>query len=86
MLEWLERKLKSAYLNLLESEVKRLREENRQLMNSILAAHGMGQIEGPRTAQAMQPIKRRNWIDFARRKERESTLPPNGVQTEKPHA
>ena len=84
MLEFLERRFKSAYLNLLESELKRLREENRQLMNSILASHGMGQIEGPRTAKNMQPLKRPDWLTFRRKMERESMRP--APPQEKPSA
>lgn len=80
MLEFLERRFKSAYLNLLESEIKRLLEENRQLMNSILASHGMGQIEGPRSAKAMQPLKRLSIMDYLRRKEREYMRPVSPPQ------
>lgn len=85
MFEWLERRFKSAHLNSLEAEVKRLRDENRQLMNSILASHGMGQIEGPRSEKASQPIPRRDWISYARRKESESRRPP-AVEKDIPNA
>ena len=80
MFEWIERKTKSNYLNLLESEVKRLREENRQLVNSILVSHQMPGIEGPRSDKPAQPIRRRDWISFARRKEAESRMPPAVVK------
>jgi hypothetical protein len=76
MLEWLERRFKSAYLNLLEEEVKRLREENRQLVNSLLASHGMQQIDGPRSNKPIPPIKRLSIMDYLRQKERESRRRP----------
>lgn len=84
MFEWIERKFKSAYLNLLEAEVKRLRDENRQLVNSLLASHGMQQIEGPRSDnKSMKPLARNSWTNYARRKEQESMRPRVGVPEEK---
>jgi hypothetical protein len=80
MLEWIEKKLKSAYLNSLEAEVVRLREENRQLVNSLLASHGMQQLEGIRSTQAFKPMKRPNWTDFKRRMERQAAHPVAPVQ------
>lgn len=71
MFEWIERRFKSAYLKLLEDEIKRLREENRQLVNSILASHNMPQIDAPRAEKDLVPLKRPNWIDYRRQKERE---------------
>jgi Mg2+ and Co2+ transporter CorA len=82
MLEWIERKFKSAYLSKIEDENKQLREELaharselRQLMNAILAQHGMGQIEGPRSNQPARPLRRVSIMDYLRRKEREASLP-----------
>ena len=75
MLEWIERRFKSAYLRLLESEVERLREENRQLVNSMLVSHGMPGIEAPRLPQDMRPVRRATWADYKRRKEKETALP-----------
>lgn len=69
MLEWLERRFKSAYLNHLEDEVKRLRDENRQLVNSILTQHGMAGIDAQRVEKDFKPIKRANWVDWKRGKE-----------------
>ena len=76
MFEWIERRFKSAYLKALEDESKLLRDENRQLINSILASHGMPGIDGPRSGKTFEPMKRPNWTDFKRRKERESARPP----------
>jgi hypothetical protein len=80
VLEWIEKKLKSANLNSLEAEVARLREENRQLVNSLLASHGMQQLEGIRSTQAFKPMKRPNWIDWRRKAERQSAHPIAPVQ------
>ncbi len=76
MLEWLERKFKSAYLRLLESEVVRLREENRQLVNSLLVSHGMPGIQNPVAPQDMRPVKKPSWLDYKRRKEKQASIPP----------
>lgn len=76
MLEWLERKTKSAYLKSLEAEVARLRDENRQLVNSILSSHGMPGIDPQRSTKEMQPLKRPNWVDFKRKRERQAAMPP----------
>lgn len=76
MLEWLERRFKSAYLRLLESEVVRLREENRQLVNSLLVSHGMPGIENPVMPKDMRPVKRPSWLDFRRKMERIAARPP----------
>lgn len=75
MLEWIEKRTKSAYLRMLESECIRLREENRQLVNSLLASHGMQQLESPKTPQQMQPIKRMRWEDYRRKMERRFRAP-----------
>lgn len=76
MLEWLERRFKSAYLKLLEGELARLREENRQLVNSILASHGMPGIDAPRSDKKFEPKKRMDWISLRRRAEREHETVP----------
>jgi hypothetical protein len=78
--EWIEKFTKSAYLRHLEAEVVRLREENRQLVNSLLASHGMQQLEGIRSTQTFMPIKRPNWIDWRRKAERQSAHPIAPVQ------
>ncbi len=52
-----------AYERLLEEECKRLRDENRQLVNAILAKSGMPAIEAPAEPNQMKPIRRirRRW-------------------------
>lgn len=75
MLEWIERRLKSAYLKLLEDEVARLREENRQLVNSILNSHGMAGVDAPRSQKTFEPIKRKSWTDIKRKFERAHMTP-----------
>jgi len=80
MIEWLERRFKSAYLKLLESEVARLREENRQLVNSMLVSHGMPGIEAPHMPKDMRPVPRPNWQDYKRRMERLAAHPIAPVQ------
>lgn len=82
MLEWIERRFKSAYLRMMEAEVERLRDENRQLVNSMLAAHGQQQIDAPRSKQAFQPLKRSNWHDTRRRMETESRIRMDGLKPE----
>jgi hypothetical protein len=62
----------------LEAEAERLRDENRQLVNSLLASHGMQQVEGPRSKEALKPIPRANWLDYRRKKEREAAAMPVG--------
>lgn len=87
MWEWIERRLKSAYLKSLEDEVKRLRDENRQLVNSMLAHAGLPTIEGPRSAQPLQPIKRVTFGSYARKMEaRFNSRKPPGVAVEPPKA
>lgn len=73
MLEWLERRFKSAYLRSLEERVRRLEDEQRQLVNSLLAHSGLPQIEAPRmAAPKYAPINRPNWASFSARKQAES--------------
>jgi hypothetical protein len=80
MLEWLERRFKSAYLRCLEDRVRRLEDEQRQLVNSLLVHSGLPQIEAPR-AQATKytPINRPSWPVFAARKQAEAL--PQEVNT-----
>jgi hypothetical protein len=53
-----------------------LRDENRQLVNSILTSHHMPGIEAQRTAKDFKPLKRASWIDLKRRFEFRSSRPP----------
>jgi hypothetical protein len=85
MIEWLERRLKSSYLRMLEEEVKRLRDENRAIVNSLLGSHGMQQIDGPRSTKPMTPLKRLSIMDYLRNKEREFRRPAVVTPEEKPN-
>jgi len=71
LFEWLERRFKSQYIRILESECERLRSENRQLMNSILKSHNMEGI-ADKPAKESKPINRPNWFNYARKMEREA--------------
>lgn len=72
MLEWLERRFKSAYLKKLEDDNRRLTDELRQLMNSILASHGMPGIDAPRSNKTFEPLKRPNWLHLRASMERKA--------------
>ena len=73
MLEWLERRFKSAYLRSLEERVRRLEDEQRQLVNSLLAHSGLPQIEAPRApGTKFSPIHRPSWPTFAASKQAEA--------------
>lgn len=76
MFEWLERRFKSAYLLSLEDDLKRLRDENRQLVNSLLSANGLRPIltqQEKAEADTRVPRARRTWQAWAARKEAESS-------------
>lgn len=75
MLEWLERKTKSAYLKKLEDDNARLTDELRQLMNSVLLSHNMPGIAEPQTKKPTTPILRPSWINYRREKERQAAQP-----------
>ena len=69
-----DRLIRSRYVRLLESEIERLRAENRALMNSILGIAGVPPVVTPDSpsvqgnasanqtaSQSVAPIRRRSW-------------------------
>ena len=56
MLNWLREILQTRYVGLLESEVVRLRAENRALTNSLLGTAGFPPVDYP---EAPKPLPRR---------------------------
>lgn len=74
MFAFLERFLRSKYVDTLEAEVCRLRAENRALMNSLLGTAGFPPVEFPEAPQA-QPLPRlrkRSWHQIQAWRETES--------------
>jgi len=63
MRELLQRFLRSRYLTLLETEVTRLRAENRALLNSLLGTAGFPPIETPEAPkpQPLPRLRKRSW-------------------------
>jgi hypothetical protein len=63
MRDFLERLLRSRYIGLLESEVSRLRAENRALMNSLLGTAGFPPVEFPEAPkpQTLPRLRKRSW-------------------------
>jgi len=63
MLKLLHRFLRSSYLSLLETEVERLRAENRALLNSLLGTAGFPPIETPDAPkpQPLPRLRKRSW-------------------------
>lgn len=82
MIEWIEKRTKSAYLKLLESEIVRLRDENRQLVNSLLALNHLPGIGPMPTGKTFQPLRRANWFSFKAKKEQQAAHPVAPVQPE----
>lgn len=87
MLEWIERRTKSAYLRKLEDDNRALTEQVRQLMNSILAAHGMGQLSAPSAGpKNFVPLRRMDWIRYKRQKEQQAAAAQAPAEQEKQNA
>jgi hypothetical protein len=64
MLNWLREILQTRYVGLLESEVVRLRAENRALTNSLLGTAGFPPVDYPEAPKPPQPLPRlrkRSW-------------------------
>ncbi len=65
MLNWLREILQTRYVGLLESEVVRLRAENRALTNSLLGAAGFPPVdypEAPKPSACGGPrLRKRSW-------------------------
>jgi len=65
MKEFLERWLRGRYVSLLESEVARLRAENRALMNSLLGTAGFPPVDFPEvpkpSACGGPRLRKRSW-------------------------
>lgn len=73
MLEWFERRLKSSYLKMLEGENQRLRDELRQLTNSLLTASGLMPIVSTENKPATAPlVSSKSWGNIQRRLEQAS--------------
>jgi hypothetical protein len=71
--------LRSRYVRILEdelaiarSEIERLREENRALLNSLLGTAGVPPIETPRTLASTPAVRRRSWPQIATAREIEA--------------
>jgi hypothetical protein len=63
MRDFLQRLLQGRYVGLLESEVTRLRAENRALMNSLLGTAGFPPVEFPEAVkpQPLPRLRKRSW-------------------------
>jgi hypothetical protein len=63
MLNWLRNLGCGAYVVMLESEVARLRAENRALMNSLLGTAGFPPVEFPEATkpQMLPRVRKRSW-------------------------
>ena len=74
MLNWLHKLLQTRYVGLLESEVARLRAENRALTNSLLGTAGFPPVEYPEPArpQALPRLRKRSWHQIQAWKEAEA--------------
>ena len=75
MLNWLHKFLQTKYAGLLESEVARLRAENRALTNSLLGTAGFPPIDYPEQAkpQPLPRLRKRSWHQIQAWKEAEAT-------------
>jgi hypothetical protein len=63
MFDWIENIFRARYVGMLEEEARRLRAENRALMNSLLGTAGFPPVEFPQTP-TMQPlprVRKRSW-------------------------
>jgi hypothetical protein len=63
MSNWLQNLGRGAYIAMLESDVARLRAENRALMNSLLGTAGFPPVEFPEAPkpQALPRVRKRSW-------------------------
>ena len=77
MKDFLQRWLQGRYVDLLESEVARLRAENRALTNSLLGTAGFPPVEYPEPAKPPATggprLRKRSWHQIQAWKEAEST-------------
>jgi hypothetical protein len=75
LLNWLQKFLQTKYVGLLESEVARLRAENRALTNSLLGTAGFPPVDYPEPVkpQALPRLRKRSWHQIQAWKEAEST-------------
>ena len=75
MLNWLHKVLQTKYVGLLESEVARLRAENRALTNSLLGTAGFPPVDYPEQVklQAVPRLRKRSWHQIQAWKQAEST-------------
>jgi hypothetical protein len=73
-LSYIQNRLKSRYVGVLEEEVARLRGENRALLNSLLGTAGFPPVE---FAEPVKPVelprlRRRSWQQMQMKKEQEA--------------
>jgi hypothetical protein len=61
MLNWLREILQTRYVGLLESEVVRLRAENRALTNSLLGTAGFPPVDYPEAPKPLPRLRKRSW-------------------------
>jgi hypothetical protein len=63
MKDWIEKLFRGRYLGLLETDVARLRAENRALMNSLLGTAGFPPVEFPEAPkpQPLPRLRKRSW-------------------------
>jgi hypothetical protein len=63
MKDWLEKLFRGRYVSLLESDVARLRAENRALTNSLLGTAGFPPVEFPEAPkpQPLPRLRKRSW-------------------------
>ncbi|HLZ50586.1 MAG TPA: hypothetical protein VKP61_07545 [Candidatus Acidoferrum sp.] len=63
MLNWFRKILQLKYVGLLETDVARLRAENRALMNSLLGTAGFPPVEFPEApkSQPLPRLRKRSW-------------------------
>ncbi len=77
MKDFLQRWLQGRYVDLLESEVARLRAENRALTNSLLGTAGFPPVEYPEPAKPPATggprLRKRSWHQIQAWKEAEAT-------------
>ena len=76
MKKWLEKLLRGRYVALLETEVGRLRAENRALLNSLLGTAGFPPIEvAEPKPQPLPRLRKRSWHQLQAWKEAEASEP-----------
>ncbi len=63
MLNWLHKFLQTKYVSMLESEIARLRAENRALTNSLLGTAGFPPVEYPEPVKPppIPRLRKRSW-------------------------